>query len=286
MSASGWILRIPGTLLLLAAGAKAQGLGLEPVSRIGLFSTAEAQLLVIGFEVFLGLWLWSGKGPVGSWIASLATFAVFAAVSFYQGWVGQSSCGCFGRLTINPWYAFALDVLVLAMLAIGKPDLNQLRATPLRNLAFAMFPLVWGVVGVGVNVALLLALASNTFGSLPAALAYFRGERVSAYPRLIEVGEGVPGETRKVAVEIANWTDEPIRLIGGTRDCSCTVLGELPVTIPAKEVRTVSVDITLSEKPGIFTRTAGFLIDDEGFRHVSFRLTGRVVEPGKVADAR
>ena len=53
MSASGWILRIPGTLLLLAAGLKTQGLGVEPVSRIELFSTAEAQLVVIGFEVFL-----------------------------------------------------------------------------------------------------------------------------------------------------------------------------------------------------------------------------------------
>jgi hypothetical protein len=58
------------------------------------------------------------------------------------------------------------------------------------------------------------------------------------------------------------------------------------VTIPAKEVRTVSVDITLAEKPGIFTRTAGFLIEDEGMRHVSFRLTGRVVESKEVADAR
>jgi hypothetical protein len=63
------------------------------------------------------------------------------------------------------------------------------------------------------------------------------------------------------------------------------VLGELPVTIPAREVRTVSVDITLAEKPGIFTRTAGFIINDEGMRHVSFRLTGRIVAK-ELADAR
>jgi hypothetical protein len=44
--------------------------------------------------------------------------------------------------------------------------------------------------------------------------------------------------------------------------------------------------ITLSEKPGIYTRMAAFLIDDEGIRHVSFRLTGRVLPPRKLADAR
>jgi hypothetical protein len=97
-----------------------------------------------------------------------------------------------------------------------------------------------------VNLAILLVLASHTFGSLPAAIAFFRSERVSAYPRLIEVGEGVSGETRKVSVEVVNWTDKPVRLIGGTRDCSCTVLGELPVTIPAGEVRSVSVGVTLA----------------------------------------
>ena len=285
MPASRWILRIPGTLLLLAAGLKVQGLGVDPVSRMGFFSTAEAQLVVIGCEVFLGVWLWLAKSPLGSWLTSLVTFAAFAGVSFYQGWVGQTSCGCFGRLTINPWYTFGADLLVLALLVVGRPDLKQLRATPAQNLAVALRPLAWGILGVGVNLALLLVLASKTFGSLPAAIAFFRSDRVSAYPRLIAVGEGVSGDTRKVSVEVANWTDKPIRLIGGTRDCSCTVMGELPVTIPAGEVRIVTVDITLAEKPGIFTRTAAFLVDDGGIRHVSFRLTGRVLESKELADA-
>lgn len=147
MHRSRWILRIPGTLLLLAAGLKVQGLGVDPVSRMGFFSTAEAQLVVIGFEVFLGLWLWSGKNAIGSWLTSLITFTVFAGVSFYQGWVGQTSCGCFGRVSINPWYTFGADLLVLALLIVGRPDLKPLWTTPGRNLALALRPLAWASSG-------------------------------------------------------------------------------------------------------------------------------------------
>lgn len=97
MQANPWLMRIPGSLLLLAAALKALGLGVEPVGRMGIFSTPEAQLAIIEFEVLLGVWLWSGLNPIGSWFVALATFLVFAAVSAYLGIIGQSSCGCFGK---------------------------------------------------------------------------------------------------------------------------------------------------------------------------------------------
>jgi hypothetical protein len=87
-----------GLLLLTAAALKAHGLAVDPVARMGLFSLAEIQFAIIVFEVFLGIWLLSGKRPIGSWFAAVATFVLFAAISFYQGWIGQSSCGCTGRL--------------------------------------------------------------------------------------------------------------------------------------------------------------------------------------------
>lgn len=111
---------------------------------------------------------------------------------------------------------------------------------------------------------------------MSAALAYFRGERVSVTPRMVRVGDGGAGERREVPVELSNWTGAPVRLIGGTADCSCTVLNDLPVTIPPRETRTVAVSVRLPRSPGIFTRRAGFLVDDGGFRQVRFTMTGRV----------
>lgn len=55
-----------GILLLVAAALKVQGLGIDPVRRLGPFSTPEFQLAVVEFETFLALWLLWGKRPLGS----------------------------------------------------------------------------------------------------------------------------------------------------------------------------------------------------------------------------
>jgi hypothetical protein len=115
---------------------------------------------------------------------------------------------------------------------------------------------------------------------LAAAAAYFRGERVAVSPRLVDLGAAAAGDIREVTVDVHNWTEGPIRLIGGTADCSCTVLENLPLDIPARERRSATVSIRMPAKPGIFTRKAGFLIDDNGMRRINFQLTGRVFNVG------
>src|SRR5881628_1491027 len=87
-----------GCLLLAAAGLKIYGLGVTPVGPIGIFSAPAFQVGLIEFEILLGLWLISGLNPVGAWITAILGFTGFAAVSFYLGWIGQASCGCFGQL--------------------------------------------------------------------------------------------------------------------------------------------------------------------------------------------
>jgi hypothetical protein len=268
--------RVFGVLLLAAAALKAHGLGLEPVGRMGVFSTPEAQLAIIELELLLGLWLISGMYAIGSWLAAVLTFGGFAAASFYMGWVGQSSCGCLGRVAVNPWFAFVLDLVVLAVLLVGRPDLTSLRESPRGSLT-AVLPIACVAAGIALLSGLLFILAYLGFGSVPAAIAHFRGERVTVRPRLVDVGAGVSGQQRTVTVEVTNWTAKPVRLIGGTSDCSCTVLDDLPVAIPPQETRAVSVHVSLSGRPGQFTRLAGFVVEDQGHQRVNFRLTGRIL---------
>jgi hypothetical protein len=66
--------------------------------------------------------------------------------------------------------------------------------------------------------AVLVGVASTLYGSADAALAHLRGERISLYPRLVDVGTGDPGEQREATVEVVNRTDHAIRLIGATKD--------------------------------------------------------------------
>ncbi|MGM0487596.1 MAG: MauE/DoxX family redox-associated membrane protein [Planctomycetota bacterium] len=69
------------------------------------------------FELFFGLWLLANIQPEWTRRAAIACFAVFAAVSLYRAFSGAASCGCFGRVVVNPWYTFAMAVgAVLALL--------------------------------------------------------------------------------------------------------------------------------------------------------------------------
>jgi len=272
-SAFIWIPRALGLVLLAAAGLKLYGFGVDPVARTGVFSAAAFQFVVIAFEIILGVWLISGKQQAGSWLVALMTFIAFAGISFYQGWIGQASCGCLGsKVSVNPWWMFAIDVTAIAALLVARPDLRPLwehRGRIARTVG----------IGLGIYLLVLGAVAGFVhyrYGSVDAALAGMRHERLSVNPPLIDMGQGVPGETRDATVELANRTDQPIRLIGGTADCSCTVIGDLPVTIPPGEARSITITMRLPNAAGSFNRKAELQIDDEGFKRVAFRLTGQI----------
>src|SRR5262249_6177654 len=257
---------------------KLWGLGLDPVGPVGFLSLPEVQLAIIEFEVFLGVWLWTGQYPIGAWLAGIATFAAFAGVSMYLGLIGQSSCGCAGGFVkISPWVAFAIDLTVVSLLGLGWKNLSTLQENLRAKLASGALSLLCALGTMAVASGVVFGLAHVGFGSVPAAIAYFRGERVSAQ-RLVEVEDGCVGESHRVCIAIANWTDKPIRLIGGSSDCSCTILEDLPVVIPALETRAVPVEIALSGRPGLYTRKVGFYVEDEGLQVVSVLLTGRILQ--------
>lgn len=266
-------------LLLTAAVLKGFGMGADPVARSGVFSAPVFQFLVLAFEILLGFWLLSGTQPIGSWLVVLATFCGFAGVTFYQGWIGLASCGCAGRLiTINPWQAFAVDIAIVAALLRFRPDLRPLRENPRASLTGALLPLAGGGLGTALILSLLAGLAHVNFGSTQGALAYLRGERLSVSPRLLDMGQGQPGETREATVELWNWTDKPVRLIGGTSDCSCVATNNLPLTIPPGEGRTINVKMRLPNANGMFNRTAFLMTDDDQARTLMFRLTGQIIK--------
>jgi hypothetical protein len=210
-----WVARVLALLLLAAAGLKLAGLAVDPVGRMGLFSAPAFQVAVVEFEVFLAFWLLSGKRPAGSWAVALGVFLTFAGVSAWQGWIGRASCGCFGRLSVSPWYAFGIDVAVVFALLLGKPQGGGMNPWA---ILVDLLPGIYGLCGAVIVLGALAGLGALCFGSPDAALARLRGERVSLYPSLIDMGTGPPGEIREQVVEVVNRTEQPIRLIGGAAD--------------------------------------------------------------------
>ena len=80
---------------------------------------------------------------------------------------------------------------------------------------------------------------SLAYGSPQAALARLRGDKLTAEPSFIDFGAIESGQTFDTSIAVRNWTDRPIRLVGGTSDCSCIATDGLPATIEPGEVQSI-----------------------------------------------
>jgi len=197
-----------------AATLKLAGLNVTPFAQYGWLSSATVQLAAVQWEIILGLWLLSGRGKAWAWLLALTTFLMFAGVSLWLGLIGQASCGCFGAVKASPWHAFAVDVLALALLGVGRPDWSE--ATITRS----------GLQGVGIVAAgglLLIGIgwgaAVGLYGSVGKALAVLRNERLALSPATVDFGTGKAGREVETSVEVVNHTDAPVHIFGGTSDC-------------------------------------------------------------------
>ena len=68
----------------------------------------------VEFELFFGLWLLANPWPRVGWVAALACFCIFGCVSLCKALSGYNTCGCFGRIVVNPFITATLDWVVVA----------------------------------------------------------------------------------------------------------------------------------------------------------------------------
>ncbi len=110
-----------GVLLLTTAGLKGYQLATEPVLGSGLLDSRWFLIFVVEFELFFGLWLLSGLLPKPTWAAAIVCFAIFACISLYKAFSGYATCGCFGKVEVNPWLTAMLDIILVLCLLYFHP---------------------------------------------------------------------------------------------------------------------------------------------------------------------
>jgi hypothetical protein len=134
-------------LLLAAAGLKAYALVTVSVGGETLWSSFWFLLGVMQFELGLGVWLLSGYWPRAARFAAIGAFSAFSLVALSRGLSGADSCGCFGRVAVNPWYTLGVDVVALVALlgwrprawsALGGPRFTRIATVVLLFLACAV----------------------------------------------------------------------------------------------------------------------------------------------------
>jgi len=131
-----------GLLLLTAAGFKAHQLATEPVLGAGLLDSRWLLMATVEFELLLGLALLWNVWRRPTWAATVTCFALFACVSLYKGLSGEATCGCLGRIRINPWYTLAFDIAVVFALVRYRPKGGSREPRPARRRSkrFRQFP--------------------------------------------------------------------------------------------------------------------------------------------------
>lgn len=177
-----------GCLLLAAATLKGYELATAPVIESSLFNSRWFLILVVETELVLGLWLLSGLfAQVLWWIATIG-FSAFASFTLYQALGGAESCGCFGKIQINPWYTFTIDVVAVGALMAFPPKAGQL----IRQFS-------------GRRLALVASLA--LFIGVPGGLA------MAMYnPPALNAEELLAAEDGTVVLDPESWIDQPFPL--------------------------------------------------------------------------
>jgi hypothetical protein len=77
--------------------------------------------IFVGLVLLLGLALLTGVIPRAARLAAIVSFGAFAVYNVYQISTSEGSCGCFGKISIDPIYTFWLDVAVVLALGFWDP---------------------------------------------------------------------------------------------------------------------------------------------------------------------
>lgn len=197
------------------------------------------------WESLLGFVLVFGFKRKLAEILGIATFTLLSAVNAHFCRAGFPNCGCLGVLSVNPCLMVLFTTLMGGLLAVSAS--SKLSEEFLHRRA--RFALVSGLV-------ILPAVVTAIVGIFPLqrAFSYVRGDAV--LPVAVDFGTVSQGQLCEIPVSLQNISNQPLRLVGGTSDCSCNLIASLPIVIAPGASENVVLQIDAPRQPGIAMRAA------------------------------
>jgi hypothetical protein len=154
---------------------------------------------LVEFEFAFGVWLLVGYCPRGTWRVAVACFGAFAGMNLYQGLTGTASCGCFGRVSISPWWTLLGDLTAVAALLCWRP-LRQPDAAAQEAIASRWSLDAWQAVAASAVIFVLVGVPTVW------AMATFAPVELSAAGELL-------GDGKLVVLEPQRWIGKPLPLL-------------------------------------------------------------------------
>jgi hypothetical protein len=139
---------VTGGALLAAAGLKSHRLVNEIIDDGHSTEVAVFRVVLIVFELVTGTWLLTGIRPATSRKVAIVLLSTFAVVALRTSISGEDSCGCFGRLAINPKYTFIFDIILLSALTLRNVCFLQYYPPSFRRPRIVATTLILLFVGV------------------------------------------------------------------------------------------------------------------------------------------
>ena len=104
-------------------------------------------MVVVVGEILFALVLIADLWRSWMWLLSLLGFSAFTLVSAMKGVSGETSCGCFGTVTVNPWITTTFDVAIVGLLLVFLERIDRTISVWDRKKVLAV-SVVWFVLAV------------------------------------------------------------------------------------------------------------------------------------------
>ena len=131
------VMVVAGLVLIVATVLKIHQLLTEPIISKGFWESWEFYLIQIPLELGLGIWLVCGLFRKAAWVVAVLSFGLFIVVTLQKGLIGAESCGCFGRVEVNPWITLSvIDIPLFLALLIFRPKGYKLLPPPWPSVKY------------------------------------------------------------------------------------------------------------------------------------------------------
>jgi hypothetical protein len=135
-------------------------------------------------------------------------------------------------------------------------------------------------VTLGLSAATLLTLSVwgiSRFGSQAAAVGYLRGEIIHADARIKSFGDQPIDTKTEVSFVLTNLTSRPIKIVGSSTTCSCTIAENLPMTIVPHGSASVNVAVSIGQELGAVRQDVEFYTDCPNLPSLVVSVAGQAV---------
>lgn len=184
-------------VLWAAAAGKAVQVVSEPMMADRWFWTLVLEIeLVLGITVFLGRrsrWVWTGAG---------CFFVLLALLAGAKGLRGDTDCGCFGVVAVNPWITASLDIAIAALLLVFRSPPRVVAALQTRDTEQSRQMHAWQNKIARASF-ILVVLAGAGIAAMVAA----------SQPGTLQADSRIDGASKHVVLEPDDWVGQPFPLL-------------------------------------------------------------------------